>query len=239
MQRLKGKADPSLNKAGQLRYDFLAPNRCLSLMHSSDSLAQVRREAAVFFTAGRIEAACAAARAAVDGSGALMTELADASSESGIERVEEPRLGTLFARVRLRLSKDLPSLLSWDALLLSYRALWEPMSKGSARGPVMAEAREYLQLVAREGPLLDAVVTAVENAVRGRIILAEYYRPSAQEPVSLVRCLQVLHNPEAYSRWNSDLQLPQHALHDRWERLLFRTHLFNFDDLLSASGSAA
>jgi len=241
MQRLKGKANPSLNRAGQLRYDFLAPNRCLSLMHSSDNLEQVRREGAVFFTAERIEAACTAARGGIDATASLVDELAGSTAEAGIERVEEPGLGALLARVRLRLIQELrrihPALPPWQTPLLAYRTLWEPLSKESSRGPVMIEAKRYLQLVAREGPLLETVVASVGGSTRARVSYAEYYRTAAREPMTLVHCLQVLHNPEAYSRWDSDQQLPRTLLHDRWERLLVRTHLFNFDDMLSPTGN--
>jgi nucleoside diphosphate kinase len=242
MQHLKGKANPSLNRAGQLRYDFLAPNRCLSLMHSSDNLEQVRREGVVFFAADRIDRAYVAARDGTANSSGLLGELAGASSELGIERIDEPGLGTLFARIRLRLIKELqrryPALSSWQATLSSYRALWESLSRDNSRGPVMTEAKRYLQLVARERPLVDAMVSSIECATRARYTYAEYYRPPAHEPLSILRCLQVLNNPEVYSRWDSSRQLPENMLHDRWERLLFRTHLFNFDDMLSVPGDA-
>lgn len=243
MQRLKGKANPSLNRAGQLRYDFLAPNRCLSLMHSSDNLDQVRREGAVFFAPDRIEAACAAARNDTADSSASISELAGMSAELGIERADEPGLGTLFARMRLRLIRELrrlhPALPSWQGPLLAYRALWEPLSRDSSRAPVLTEAKGYLPLVAREGPLLEAVVAVVEAASPRRAAYSEYYRPPAYEPMAILRCLQVLNDLGAYSRWDCDAQLPRNLLHDRWERLLLRTHLFNFDDLLSMGGSAA
>jgi nucleoside diphosphate kinase len=249
MQRLKGKANPSLNKAGQLRYDFLAPNRCLSLMHSSDGLEQVRREGAVFFEADRIDAACVAARG-VGGrdTRGLMTDLVEAGAESGMERVEEPGLAALFARIRLRLVAELrrmsvrgrpAGLSSWHTPLLAYKKLWEPLDRESSRAPVMDEAKSYLQVLAREGPVLQAVVDAVQGGAGERVSYAEYYRPSVHEPLSLVRCLQVLNNPEAYSQWDSDRQLPRAFLYDRWEWLLFRTHLFNFDDLLPARPEAS
>jgi nucleoside diphosphate kinase len=240
MQRLKGKANPSLNSAGQLRHDFLAPNRCLSLMHSSDTLDQVRREGAVFFTADRLDRAYIAARDGTVNSDRLMQGLAGASSEWGIERIEEPGLGALFARVRLRLIKELqrpyPASSSWQTPLLAYQALWESTSRERSRGPVMAEAKQYLRVVGREGELLEALAAAIEAATRNQCAYPEYYRPPTHEPLSILRCLQVLNNPEAYSRWDSNSQLPQNMLHDRWERLLFRTHLFNFDDMLAPAG---
>lgn len=237
MQRLKGKANPSLNKVGQLRYDFLAPNRCLSLMHSSDNPAQVRREGAVFFAPERIDRACVVAREGSTRSNELLRELTDAGAELGLERIDEPGLGTLFARVRLRLIKELqglhPALPSWQAPLGAYRALWEALSKDTSRGPVMKEARRYLELVTRERPLLQAIAAVVEHGVANSGSYAQYYRPGACESVSVLRCLQVLNTPEGYSRWDSESQLPRGLLYDRWERLLFRTHLFNFDDMLA------
>jgi nucleoside diphosphate kinase len=242
MQRLKGKANPALNKPGQLRYDFLAPNRCLSLMHSSDNLSQCRREGAVFFTSDRIEQAC---RSALDGtvsSGGPMRELTQASSEMGLERIDEPGLGTLFARIRLRITKELERLCSAVAArtaLASYRAHWEALSRGTSRDPVVTEASRYLRLVAREKPLLEAITGAFESASRLRGVYAEYYRPPAHEPLSLVRCLQVLNTPAVYPRWDAIRQLPDDMLFDPWEWLLFRTHLFNFDDLLSATAEVS
>jgi nucleoside diphosphate kinase len=239
MQRLKGKANPSLSRAGQLRYEFLAPNRCLSLMHSSDTLDQVKREGAVFFTVERLERAHAAARDGAANSGGLTRELADANAEIGIEKIEEPSLGTLFGRIRLRLVKELQRAnptLSQDNSLGSYRALWVASSRGTPRAPVMAEAQQYLPLVARERPLLEAIAASIHRPAQERDVYAEYYRPPAQEPVSILHCLQILNRPDIYSRWDSSRQLPHELLHDRWERLLFRTHLFNFDDLLGRPG---
>jgi nucleoside diphosphate kinase len=239
MQNLKGKANPALNRAGQLRYDFLAPNRCLSLMHSSDTRDQVRREGAVFFTAERLERAHLAAREFKGNSERLMHELGGANTELGIERIDEPALGTLFARVRLRLVKELqracPSLSSRQDSLFSYRALWDAPGRGCPRVPVTAEAKQYLPLVARERPLIEAIAASIDCAIgdRGR---TEYYRPPTYEPAMILSCLRVLNHPETYSQWDSDKQLPRDLLHDRWERLLFRTHLFNFDDMLSAAG---
>jgi nucleoside diphosphate kinase len=242
MQRLKGKANPSLNRAGQLRYEFLAPNRCLSLMHSSDTLDLVRREGAVFFTVERLERAHTAACQGSSNSDGSMHELADAGAELGIERIDEPALGALFARIRLRLVKELQRAypgLSRDDSLLSYRTLWDALSRETSRGPVMAEAQQYLRLVARERPLIEVIAASIEGSTRDSSVYAEYYRPPAHEPVSILRCLQVLNHPESYSRWDSNKQLPQGLLHDRWERLLFRTHLFNFDDMISAVGASS
>jgi hypothetical protein len=245
MQRLKGKANPSLNRAGQLRYDFLAPNRCLSLMHSSDSLDQVRREGAVFFAPDRLEKAYTAACDGAVNSDGISQELAGASSELGIERIEEPGLGALFARVRLRLVKELSrsysgtGSASWQATLLSYRELWQSLNREGNRDPVITEAKRYLQFVGRERSLVEAMAVAIDCQPQVRDRYPEYYRPPSHEPLPILRCLQVLNNPEAYSRWDSTTQLPHNILHDRWEELLFRTHLFNFDDMLSVAGDVS
>jgi nucleoside diphosphate kinase len=238
MQLLKGKANPARNRPGQLRYDFLAPNRCLSLMHSSDNLDQVRREGAVFFSGARLERAYVTACQEASSPSGVLQDLRNATGELGIERVEEPGLGSLFARIRLRLLKELlrsyPALASTSTLVTSFRELWEPLSRDVSRGHVIAEAKRYLQLVVRERPLLEGLRALVTNDERDRVGHCEYYRPLIHEPVAILRSLQVLNDPEAYSRWDSCAQLPQDLLHDRWEQLLFRTHLFNFDDMLSA-----
>lgn len=242
MQRLKGKANPSVNRAGQLRYDFLAPNRCLSLMHSSDTFDQVKREGSVFFATERLNRARVAAREAQTSFDGLMHELTGANAELGIERIDEPGLGTLFARVRLRLVNELqrtcPAPASLRDFLLSYRKLWDALSRESARGPVIAEAKQYLTLVERERALIEAISASIDSAIRGCRHF-KYYRPPTYEPASILCCLQVLNHPEVYSRWDSNRQLPEDVLYDRWERLLFRTHLFNFDDVLCAAGGGA
>jgi nucleoside diphosphate kinase len=243
MQGLKGKANPALNRPGQLRHDFLAPNRCLSLMHSSDSLEHVRREGAVFFSTERLERAYVTARERASSSSGMLADLRNANAELGIERVEEPGLGSLFARVRLRLLKELerscPALMSAAAPLVSLRGIWESLGRDASRGPVIAEAKLYLQLVVREQPLLEGLHAAVTSVERDRGGPCEYYRPRLHEPGAILSCLQVLNNPKAYSHWDSSAQLPRDLLHDRWEELLFRTHLFNFDDMLSAAEGVA
>jgi nucleoside diphosphate kinase len=243
MQRLKGKANPCLNRPGQLRHDFLSPNKCLSLMHSSDTLAQVRREAPVFFAPQRIDTALVAADKGGSSSEELLDELTSASAEAGIERIEEPGLGTLFARIRLRLVRELQRAcptLSHERSSESYRALWKAASRNLQRLPVITEAQDYLRLLVNERPLVAAMTEAVTRATAERTTTAcaEYYRPSPNEPLVLVSCLQILQSPQSYSRWDTTQQLPPAFLYDRWEQLLFRTHLFNFDDMLSPGATA-
>jgi nucleoside diphosphate kinase len=234
MQQLKGKANPSLNKAGQLRYDFMAPNRCLSLMHSSDDLAQVRREAPVFFSSHRIEHALTKVCEAPSIANSVDALFAAVSCGLGVERIEEIGMGALFARLRLRLVKAL-----WRTVcqtrresLVAYAKLWEPLSKDTAREPVIAEARQYLEIVRRERDLLDQVVADSRRNPTNDLCVSQFYRTQCYEPSQLLRCLEVLSRPELYPQWDSDKQLPEGLLYDRWERLLFQTHLFNFDDLL-------
>jgi nucleoside diphosphate kinase len=236
MQRFKGKANPSLSVAGQLRYDFLAPNRCLSLMHSSDDFAKVRAESAVFFTTDRLDVACRAARTGVKSDIEMRNLLAGARSELGIESINEPGVGALFARVRLRLTRDLDSVLSSTAraTLATFRSLWEPMSREEGRRPVLAEAARYMQIVAQERPILDTFAAQLEVAHETHLL--EFYRPGRQDLSVVLNCLGALNETRHYPRWDSEAQLPQSVLFDRWERLLFRTHLFNFDDLLGSRG---
>jgi hypothetical protein len=159
--------------------------------------------------------------------------------EMGIERVDEPGIGTLFARIRLRLAKELhPVYEAFDArrdAILAYRALWEPLSRNTRRRPVLLEAKQYLQVVAQEGPLLKALGEFMECDRKPMRSFAEFYRTSAQQPLAILQCMHVLNNPAAYPKWDCEKQLPQNSLHDRWERLLFMTHLFNFDDMQSMS----
>lgn len=240
MQRLKGKANPSLNKTGQLRYDFMAPNRCLSLMHSSDNLTQVKREALVFFSADRIDKACVCARENGCGLAGATQNMAENDDELGLERIDEPGVGTLFARIRLRLIKALQHRQnpprSRQGLLSAYREIWEPLSKESGRRPVLAEAADYLRVVQQEEPLLNAIIAPVESSALDEGCIAQFYRPHHHEPSLLLQCLRVLNRPQLYPKWDGVRQLPPGMLYDRWEQLLFTTHLFNFDDLLSSAG---
>src|ERR1700694_2728275 len=55
LRRIKGKANPAANSPGLLRYDFRAPNRSLSLLHSSDTWEDTIHEALVFFNLCALE----------------------------------------------------------------------------------------------------------------------------------------------------------------------------------------
>jgi nucleoside diphosphate kinase len=239
MQYLKGKANPALNRAGQLRYEFLAPNRCLSLMHSSDDLSQVRREGSVFFSTDRLDRACALAHDGATRSKGALQQLTTDTTGLGIERIDEPGLAALFARIRLRLIKELrrlgPLSCATESNLLSYQSLWEPLSRQNTRGHVISEAKQYLQALAQEREPLAAITAGTAQATRERAFI-EFYRPPSCDRSAILQCLQILNQPRSYSRWDSDRQLPPHILHDRWEQLLFQTHLFNFDDMLAAAG---
>jgi len=234
MRRFKGKSNPSVNRPGQLRYDFFAPNRCLSLMHSSDDLPKARQEASVFFAEERLARACSGASDTSADCSRFTQVVSAAELELGLERLQEPGVGTLFARVRLRLVQRLqrpPSASgAFRTALAAYEALWEPLSSRSERRPVVVEAKQYLQTVAREPALLAALTAALERD--SGCSYSEFYRPPLHEPAALLSCLRILSNPRLYSRWDSDQQLPAGVLCDRWERLLFMTHLFNFDDML-------
>jgi nucleoside diphosphate kinase len=235
MQSLKGKANPALNRAGQLRYDFMAPNRCLSLMHSSDNLAQVKREASVFFSPDRIEIACVNARKGLRDTSSERSLIANMASEIGIERVAEPGVGALFARVRLRLARRLHATLgargTSRAALEAYLELWEPLSNECARRPVTQEAQQYLNLLKQEREILANFAAPTYQFPLSDGAISQFYRPYCHDPTMLLHCLEILNRPHLYPRWDSDRQLPQGLLYDRWERLLFKTHLFNFDDL--------
>lgn len=239
MRRLKGKANPRLQRKGELRFDFMAPNRCLSLMHSSDDLSQVYREGAVFFGRERIADSLVASRAGIYGEGSHWRGV-DTSIGTGIERIEEPGLGALFARVRMRIAMVLKMGTfgrreASQKVIEDYMAIWADMSTRTGRKHVLDEAQDYLELVERERPVLDRVLQVYRAAALEPCQYAELYRTDWLETERLVQCLWVLSQPSRYPRWDVERQLLTGVLYDRWEILLFKTHLFNFDDCIARS----
>jgi len=234
MRRLKGRANPALQALGQLRHAFLAPNRILSLMHSSDDLRQTYREGSVFFSHERIDRALLAAQKREQSAGVF--DLVAGHDALGLERLQEPGLGELFAKVRLRLVDELRPRLervqTLAAALGVYRDVWVDAAKPAPRQHALLEARAYLRLVLLETEKLNSLLSALDNERPWARESAHFYRNDWHESERVVQSLWILNRPSAYSTWDSVRQLPPSILYDRWESLLFRAYLFNFDDLM-------
>jgi nucleoside diphosphate kinase len=230
LRAIKGKANPALNRPGQLRYDFKAPNRTLSLMHSSDDIEQVFREGSVFFDVERMERARDSAAGPWSAQERLPRQF---DLELGVERLDEPCMGTLFARVRVRLALELARAAGNDAILLqdalaSYVSFWSDACSDRALEHPVREYCRYLAMVKREPEFLRAVrATMPASSQEHR---ARFYAPWHGHPGDLIDCLLALSEPACYEGWDSARQLPKDIFRDPWERMLFMSYLFNFND---------
>ncbi len=240
MRQLKGRACPPLNAPGTLRYDFGAPNRSLSLMHSSDDEGHLEREAPVFFPAARLEVARRRSRngEASACSAAAVGQLEESAIiEAGAERFQDPGLLALLARLRLRVARLLePAAQGAGAgvLLEAYRWHWQQeASSTGASLSVPDQARRYLGLVRGEGALLDPLLAALQAVPYGPAGPANWYRPDPLQVGAAPALLRALANPSGYSRWNASRTLWPGLLADRWEEILLDTTLIHFDDFLS------
>ena len=233
LSRIKGKANPAVNARGHLRYDFRAPNRSLSLMHSSDTWEDTLHEALVFFGPHVLEHALEQIERQPP-VGAVPAP----SWDLGLEVIRRSSPSSLLVRVRLRAAAALRRVSSAHSpevlrALDSLTCLWnEHVAADDASSPVIEAMRAYLGLVQSERPLLRGLLDCSPSTYT-----LEYQRlyHRAEDPAAdLLRLLSVLNRPEEYVHVNTEALLRSiGVLRDRWEELLFKTTLFNFDDYLS------
>ena len=244
MRALKGKANPRLQRAGQLRFDFNAPNRILSLMHSSDDAEAAVREGRVFFKQDEIERAMRpGSQSQLDASRLRLS--AQDHLGFGIERLDEPGLIRLMARVRLRLCDQVNDLAASEPLrssCLRYRDYWlEVISRSPqpAQDHAIIQAAVYCKSVQEEQALVDAIRRAWDGESRDHCeARSEFYTPNNVDILRAIQCIVALAIPSNYATWDSEQQMPRDVLYDAWEKLLFQSYLFNFDDMLPEDHSA-
>lgn len=232
MTALKGRSAPCMNRPGVLRYDFRAPNRSLSLMHSSDGDAEVERESAVFFEAQRLYAARHEVQF-VDRTEELLGEL---PALIGMESFDVPALGTLFARLRCRVS-DLLSCAGLDSKLFEsalrcYKLHWLPMACATdCHHSVEQQSQDYLNRLNAEHDLVRALTECLPTA--RTTAAGAFARPPRVDASRLVAILVRLSEPASYASWDIAADLPLKGLLDRWESLYLRTSLVHFGDFLT------
>jgi nucleoside diphosphate kinase len=230
MVRIKGRADPRRGTPGQLRHDFRAPNRSLSLMHSSDDWESAVHEALVFFTPAQMERALDAACA---GEPPAASRAAPDAWDEGMESVVPRSPFALLAALRLRALRALPGAEGSPAGN-ALAAVWGPLLDAlRVDRPVMDAARLYLRGAEAEQEPLAALLRAPASAA-SEDGWPRLYHGAEPRADGILRLLRVLGDPPRYGRADGDaLGRESGLLRDRWEALLFRTTLFDFDDFLS------
>ena len=167
MYSLKGRSNPMLTSRGELRHDFRAPNRSLSLMHSSDDEARVMREAAVFFSPARLQHVKEWMTGTLDIEERTLSALSSAHHHNaGIERIHVPRIWALFASVRVRLALHLSDCFGPQVdeqhrnAISKYAHHWSaPRNLGNTENlPIPEQVAAYLEHVEAEQTLVRAVL---------------------------------------------------------------------------------
>ena len=227
MQRIKGKSNPALGRPGQLRYEGRAPNRSLSLMHSSDDWAATLYESILFFDPVQLDALF---RSVADGTFGPVDEQ-DWPLVEGCLAITNPSPVHLLLRLRLRAAAVVRRMQGPDEPLRRLTALWRAEAEAvDPRAPVPESVRRYLQMIAREQADVAELTGRPSSAVRTAPRLYHRGEPCLADALLM---LSVLAEPESYMLVDGPaLSRKESLFMDRWEKLLFTTTLFNFDDFL-------
>ncbi len=241
--RMKGFANPSRNSAGSLRYDFGAPNRSLSLMHSSDNWASMLAECLVFFTPDALRATFASVRSGPPG--ISPSALACDPWRRTAERIVERSPFRLLITVRERAATVVTAAMGAHVSPTLRRLLHQLITQwGSAAAtmrdtdPILDQARTYLQLVHAECAMVADVAKHVREWEASDAGIVAYsprlYCARTPRVLPVMELLVRLTMPERYAVTDAELLCDRSGLCvDRWERLLFVTTLFDFNDYIS------
>ncbi len=227
MKALKGVSSPLIHHAGQLRHDFRAPNKSLSLMHSSDDWDSTAHEALVFFSPDELHHALSDPHA--ERSDAYAHALLTEDTHENLEAVREIAPTQLIQKLRLRLLELLAAMGTTPDTTARILDAWRQSAQPSPEGQedVPAEAARFVALMSAQRADLEALKLVCPPTIAQP---RRYVRH--RDPVALFNLLEALSLPEAYATVDVEhlLAAARFPL-DRWEDLLLRTTLFHFSEV--------
>jgi nucleoside diphosphate kinase len=223
MKKIKGKSHPLLTNKGQIRYDFRAPNKSLSLMHSSDDWYSMLNECSPFFSKKTLMKSFNKFPFKEETSFFLC------GHHESMEYVREQSATNLLLKLRIRIIDILlrEGDTSTEGNLL--KEFWIAKSEVDyLTFPVRKEVLEYTKIALEEHDLLEAFIQTLSSK-------QSYYFPRLYHnnchTAEYVNALKMLHDINQYEYMDGDLivkKLP--IFYDQWEQLLFKTTLFHFNE---------
>jgi nucleoside diphosphate kinase len=229
MKTIKGKSNPVLNEAGCIRYDFRAPNKSLSLMHSSDDWFSMLNECTIFFSKDFLKKKFNTLLR-----GEILFEppcLSQLQPYASMVCIKEEAASSLLIKIRLRILQILINEDIVDVGATELMQLWkEYMVYDFLRHDVKEEMTIYDALIEREAPFISVIIDAFHHN-QLNLKSPRLYQYSIQ-PGNLILTLQMLNQPQNYSLIDGDeiLRLAP-VFYNQWEKLLFKTTLFHFQEL--------
>lgn len=219
LKKLKGKSQPLLNSQGTIRFDYKAPNKSLSLLHTSDDFESTLLEGAVFFSKDEI----------------LMVQAPHARfnlfSEYHVPcaAINQTSAVCLLLKVRLRILEGLKkesndNFNTLEVLVFKY------LNNDFSSLTVEEETKIYLDFIREE-----------EQTLRTELGFSEVFCSSIPTWYSYSlnlnywkEGLKVLNNVKSYPHVNSKAFIDSiPVFYDPWEEVLFKTTLFHFPELIT------
>jgi nucleoside diphosphate kinase len=231
MKNLKGKSNPVLNGPGKLRYDFRAPNKSLSLMHSSDDWDSTLNESTVFFSQNHLKKVFSK----VSTRQFLINKrsMINGTYYDGMEYIKEQSATNLLLKIRLRIL-NLIDVESYTQLRVAdLKRMWGYyLKRDFLQLTVEQEVKEYLAIINYEESLLKDLVSQI-NSLQHIVTYPRLYQYNTIRLSSLADSLMILNNVKYYSYIDgSKITDTIPVFFDQWEKLLFKTTLFHFEELL-------
>jgi nucleoside diphosphate kinase len=226
MKELKGNSSPLVQQPGQLRYDFRAPNKSLSLVHSSDDWESTLHEGFVFFSPAQLHAC-------FNDIGTPRFDrcertLLHSSSHEGMEIVREQAATGLLFRLRVRLVEQLAGACD-PTIARTLLERWHHMLEEDVLAlDVKTEHARYIALVAGEQRHMEALLQSLST--RKVDVPRRYVRYRGL--ATAAGLLWVLSRPADYPYVEVERLLAGSPVAlDKWEDLLLRTTLFHSSEL--------
>jgi nucleoside diphosphate kinase len=230
LNSLKGKSNPLLNNKGNLRFDFRAPNKSLSLMHCSDDWQSICNESVSFFSADQLMQAL---NLVSFGNNLIPVGKEKCFFESAIFSVIGFIRAIPATHLLVKIKARILDRIYWQENDIS-KPLIELYSKYLERDflkfRVEEEIDEYLKFVDKEKEILER--TKLKFQQQDDSIFTNWNNGDHSKYI-LVAAFMLLTNTSRYSSMDTSkfIRLLPSIFYDEWEELLFQTTLYHFDDM--------
>lgn len=218
LKNLKGRSQPLLNQIGTFRYDYKAPNKSLSLLHSSDDFESTLSEGSIFFS--NFESKSVTKEQCTNN---FFSDFHEPSF-----RLKQTSAIKLLLHLRLRileLIEDNSTFFNCSteiALINTYLKVdFNVLS-------VREETEVYLNFVSKEEDIINPILSILSSDA---VKIPQWYSHSVNIGY-LLEGLRILNDINNYPFINSESFIQNLPIfYDKWEEVLFKTTLFHFPEL--------
>lgn len=225
MKKLKGSSHPYLNKKGQIRFDFRAPNKSLSLIHSSDDWYSMLNECSPFFSKKSFKNILSKfneRNEEIDS-----TPIFPDPAYQSMENVIEQSSTNLLLKLRIRILDIIIKEIKNTNEGIKFRSfLIEKNKINYLIYTVEEEISEYEKIAEQEKYYLTEFEKSLID-IDINYIPKLYFQN--HNIYTLLNALKIMNVTESYASIDTD-ELVSIPFYDKWERLLFRTTFFHYLD---------